>query len=126
MIIVGGMGNIWGVAAGAFIVFMIHAVVLKQLSAIAEALHNAGLLPIFDIGPIHVDIARVNFVEYQYLLFGIALVIMMLKRPEGLFPSQVRRAELHEINEELAPDEVVAAVLATESDDDPAAPGSKA
>jgi ABC-type branched-subunit amino acid transport system permease subunit len=126
MIIVGGMGNIWGVAAGAFIVFMIQAVVLKQLSAIAEALHNVGLLPIFDIGPIHVDIARVNFVEYQYLLFGIALVIMMLKRPEGLFPSQVRRAELHEINEELAPDEVVAAVMATESEDDVAAPGSKA
>ena len=99
MIIVGGMGNIWGVAAGAFIVFMIQAVVLKQLSAIAEALHNAGLLPIFDLGPLHVDIARVNFVEYQYLLFGVALVIMMLKRPEGLFPSQVRRAELHEVVE---------------------------
>jgi ABC-type branched-subunit amino acid transport system permease subunit len=95
MVIVGGMGNIWGVAAGAFIVFIIQAVVLKQLSTIAEALEKIGLLPIFDIGPIHVDIARINFVEYQYLLFGIALVIMMLKRPEGLFPSQQRRAELH-------------------------------
>jgi ABC-type branched-subunit amino acid transport system permease subunit len=99
MIIVGGMGNIWGVAAGAFIVFMIQAVVLKQLSNVAEQLHGAGLLPIFDIGPIHVDIVHINFVEYQYLLFGIALVIMMLRRPEGLFPSQIRRAELHEVVE---------------------------
>ncbi|MBI2781097.1 MAG: branched-chain amino acid ABC transporter permease [Chloroflexi bacterium] len=104
MIIVGGMGNIWGVAAGGFIVFMIQAVVLKQLSGIAETLQKAGLLPVFDIGPLHVDIAKVNFVEYQYLLFGIALVIMMLKRPEGLFPSQVRRAELHAA-EELGPDD---------------------
>ena len=104
MVIVGGMGNIWGVAAGAFIVFMIQAVVLKQLSGIAESLEKIGLLPIFDIGPLHVDIARVNFVEYQYLLFGIALVVMMLKRPEGLFPSQTRRAELHAA-EELGPDD---------------------
>lgn len=128
MVIVGGMGNIWGVAAGAFIVFMIQAVLLKQLSQIAEALQDAGLLPIFDIGPIHVDIARINFVEYQYLLFGIALVIMMLRRPEGLFPSQVRRAELHEVNEELAAEEAVidATASATESEDGVAAPGSKA
>ena len=104
MIIVGGMGNIWGVAAGAFIVFMIQAVVLKQLSGIAEQLEKIGLLPTFDIGSVHVDIAKVNFVEYQYLLFGIALVIMMLKRPEGLFPNRARRAELH-ADEDLGPDD---------------------
>jgi ABC-type branched-subunit amino acid transport system permease subunit len=104
MVIVGGMGNIWGVAAGAFIVFMIQAVVLKQLSTIAEALEKIGLLPVFDLGPLHVDIAKVNFVEYQYLLFGIALVVMMLRRPEGLFPSQARRAELHAA-EDLGPDD---------------------
>jgi len=111
MVIVGGMGNIWGVAAGAFIVFMIQAVLLKQLNTITEALN----LPVFDIGPIHIDIGAINFVEYQYLLFGIALVIMMLRRPEGLFPSQVRRAELHEVNEELAAAEVVAAIEAEEA-----------
>ncbi|HET7181182.1 MAG TPA: branched-chain amino acid ABC transporter permease [Candidatus Limnocylindrales bacterium] len=127
MIIVGGMGNIWGVAAGAFIVFMIQAVVLKQLSAIAETLQRAGLLPPFDLGPLHVDIAKVNFVEYQYLLFGIALVIMMLKRPEGLFPSQVRRAELHEVNEELAAEDATsdATLSATESESGVSAPGSQ-
>jgi hypothetical protein len=53
---------------------------------------------------------------------------MMLRRPEGLFPSQVRRAELHEVNEELAAEEAVidAAASATESEDGVAAPGSKA
>ena len=32
MVVLGGMGNIWGVAAGAFIVYMIQAVLLKQLN----------------------------------------------------------------------------------------------
>ena len=32
MVILGGMGNIWGVAAGAFIVYLIQAVLLKQLN----------------------------------------------------------------------------------------------
>jgi ABC-type branched-subunit amino acid transport system permease subunit len=100
MVIVGGMGNIWGVAAGAFIVFMIQAVLLKQLNAITEAIN----LPPINIGPLHFDLAQINFTEYQYLLFGIALVVMMLRRPEGLFPSQTRRAELHAA-EELGPDD---------------------
>ena len=100
MVIVGGMGNIWGVAAGAFIVFMIQVVLLKQLNGIFEILH----VPALNIGPLHLDLAQVNFTEYQYLLFGIALVVMMLKRPEGLFPSQTRRAELHAA-EDLGPDD---------------------
>jgi len=102
MVIVGGMGNIWGVAAGAFIVFLIQAVLLKQLSSIAELLN----VPPIDIGPIHFDLVKFDFTEYQYLLFGIALVIMMLKRPEGLFPSRERRAELHESSEGALDDEL--------------------
>ncbi|MEA2610025.1 MAG: branched-chain amino acid transport system permease protein [Chloroflexota bacterium] len=82
MVILGGMGNIWGVAAGAFIVFMIQTVALKQLNSIAELI---GI-------PILKDI---NFLDYQFLLYGVALVLMMLLRPEGLFPSQRRRRELH-------------------------------
>jgi branched-chain amino acid transport system permease protein len=100
MVIVGGMGNIWGVAAGAFIVFLIQAVLLKQLSSIAELLN----VPPINIGPVHFNLATFDFTEYQYLLFGIALVIMMLKRPEGLFPSRERRAELHAADD-LGPDD---------------------
>ena len=90
MIIIGGMGNIWGVAAGAFIVFMIQAVLLKKINDVVAQL---GIAP-FDIGPLHIDIAEINFLKFQFLLYGIALVLMMLKRPEGLFPSQARRREL--------------------------------
>jgi ABC-type branched-subunit amino acid transport system permease subunit len=87
MVIIGGMGNIWGVAAGAFIVFMIQAVLLHQLNTITETLN----IPI---------LSDINYTDYQFLLYGIALVLMMLFRPEGLFPSQRRRRELH-IAEEM-------------------------
>ena len=96
MVILGGMGNIWGVAAGAFTVYMIQSVVLKNINAFLE---RVGV-PAFDLGPVHVDLVNVPFVEYQFLLYGVALVLMMLFRPEGLFPSQRRRAELH-VAEEL-------------------------
>ena len=32
MVVLGGMGNIWGVAIGAFIIYMIQNVLLKQLN----------------------------------------------------------------------------------------------
>src|SRR4029079_2392469 len=79
MVILGGMGNIWGVAAGAFIVYMIQVVVLKNINAVLEAIH----FPAFDLGPVHIDLVNVPFVEFQFLLYGIALVLMMLLRPEG-------------------------------------------
>ncbi len=37
-----------------------------------------------------------EFGDFRYLLFGAALVLMMLTRPEGLWPSAARRRELHE------------------------------
>ena len=49
-------------------------------------------------------LADFSLVNYNYLIFGIVLAIMMIKRPEGLFPSQQRRAELHAA-EDLGPDD---------------------
>src|SRR4029079_15373934 len=82
MIVLGGMGNIWGVALGAFVVYTIQIVFLKQLNTFFAALQV----------PILKDL---NFVQYQFLLYGIPLVLMMLSRPEGLFPSRRRKRELH-------------------------------
>jgi branched-chain amino acid transport system permease protein len=91
MVILGGMGNIWGVAVGAFVVYNIQVVFLKSINGIIETLG----IPAFDLGPVHVNLAKVPFTDYQYLLYGVALVLMMLLRPEGLFPNQRRRQELH-------------------------------
>ena len=82
MVVLGGMGNIWGVAVGAFVIYVIQSVFLKQLTNLLQPLH----IPI---------VSDINFLDYQFLLFGIALVAMMLLRPEGLFPSRRRQRELH-------------------------------
>ncbi|GAB4539635.1 MAG: hypothetical protein Kow0063_28620 [Anaerolineae bacterium] len=37
-----------------------------------------------------------EFAEYRLMMYGAALVIMMLTRPEGLWPEARRRLELHE------------------------------
>ena len=38
-----------------------------------------------------------EFAEYRMLLYGAALVIMMLVRPEGLVPEARRKLEMHEV-----------------------------
>ncbi|MFL5779255.1 MAG: branched-chain amino acid ABC transporter permease [Chloroflexota bacterium] len=81
MVVLGGMGNIWGVAIGAFIIFEIQSVLLKQLNLFFDTVH----VPL---------LSDIDFLQYQFLLYGIALVAMMLLRPEGLFPSRRRRREL--------------------------------
>jgi len=100
MVVLGGMGNIWGVALGAFVVYTIQVVLLKQLNSFFESLN----VPI---------LSDINFVTYQFLLLGLALVFMMLFRPEGLFPSQRRRRELHSADTATAESESAAALADT-------------
>ena len=95
MVVLGGMGNIWGVAAGAFIIYEIQSKGLKQLNVFFQGVN----LPAVHLGFLNIDLATINFLDYQYLLYGLALVGMMLLRPEGLFPSRRRRAELHDVDD---------------------------
>jgi branched-chain amino acid transport system permease protein len=53
-----------------------------------------------------------EFGEYRYLFYGVALVVMMHLRPEGLWPSEARQRELHSRDETLALDAGVDAVPA--------------
>jgi branched-chain amino acid transport system permease protein len=43
-----------------------------------------------------------EFAEYRLLVYGAALVFMMLFRPEGLVPEARRRLELHEASPDVA------------------------
>jgi ABC-type branched-subunit amino acid transport system permease subunit len=95
MVVLGGMGNIWGVAAGAFVIYEIQSQGLKQLNNFVE---SSGIPPLH-LGFVNIDLSNVNFLDYQYLLYGLALVSMMILRPEGLFPSRRRRAELHDVDD---------------------------
>lgn len=40
-----------------------------------------------------------EFAEYRYLMYGVLLIAMMVTRPEGLWPSPIRRRELHQTGE---------------------------
>jgi branched-chain amino acid transport system permease protein len=76
MVVLGGMGNIAGVALGAVL-----------LTALPEALRYIGPLQQRWFGGVLVDPA-----DLRMLLFGLALVLMMLLRPEGLWPARRRHA----------------------------------
>ena len=80
MVILGGMGNIWGVIFGACF--------LSYLDR--EGLSNVGNWINGHFGT-HLDVPL-----YEFGIFGAIIVIVMLFRPEGLIPSSRVAAELHE------------------------------
>jgi branched-chain amino acid transport system permease protein len=85
MVIVGGMGNIYGVVLGAIVLQYLN---VAGLDKIGERL-NQGL------DAVGTGIA-IDIPKYKFLLFGSLLVIMMVFRPEGLIPSARRKAEFEE------------------------------
>ncbi|HUG06263.1 MAG TPA: branched-chain amino acid ABC transporter permease [Candidatus Limnocylindria bacterium] len=86
MIILGGLGNIGGVIAGGLLLGGVDRILFEWVSGIihgiGEAINNQDLQ--------FMDVSR-----SRLLFFGVALVAMMILRPEGLFPSARVRAELH-------------------------------
>ena len=80
MIVLGGMGHIPGVILGAVL-----------LTVLPEALRYVGDLQLSTLGRIIIDPA-----DLRMLLFGLALVLMMLFRPAGLLPSTRRKREFSE------------------------------
>ncbi|HLY66270.1 MAG TPA: ABC transporter ATP-binding protein [Chloroflexota bacterium] len=85
MVVLGGMGNIPGVILGAVILFELQSLILVQLTTWS---HQLGAFT-------HVGVLnQLDFVNLKFLLYGLALVLMMLFRPEGLLPSARRQREL--------------------------------
>ena len=77
MVVLGGMGHVPGVVLGAVL-----------LTALPEALRYVGPLQNDWFGRVFIDPS-----DLRMLLFGLALVLMMLLRPAGLWPSKVRKRE---------------------------------
>jgi branched-chain amino acid transport system permease protein len=87
MVILGGLGNIWGVMAGGVLMASFDRIFAERLTGWVHQLGDAIGAPILH---------AVDFGSSRMLVFGLALVVMMLLRPEGIFPSARRREELHE------------------------------
>jgi branched-chain amino acid transport system permease protein len=81
MVVLGGMGNIWGVILGALLLSFVPEVLRWTVEPFQQALFGRML--------VEPEVIRM-------LLFGLALVLVMLFRPAGLLPSAVRKRELTE------------------------------
>lgn len=91
MIILGGLGNIGGVIAGGLLLGGVDRILFEWISGIVHGIGAAIS---------NQDLQFMDVSRSRLLLFGIALVAMMIVRPEGLFPSARVRAELHAAEEE--------------------------
>ncbi|MCU1448621.1 MAG: transporter, ATP-binding protein [Acidimicrobiales bacterium] len=109
-VVLGGMGSIPGVMAGAFAIaflpeYLRNAAAGKTITRALNAVTGG-----------HVQ----DVTEYRVLLFGAALVVMMIFRPQGLLPSRQRAAELADAGDDArlgAEEEPV------EAGDEPGQPG---
>src|SRR5581483_8452526 len=84
MIILGGIGNVWGVIFGGVVMGAFNLILTEQVSG---ALRGLGSLVGF--GPLQ----SIDLTSSKFMIYGLALVLMMLLRPEGIFPSRQRSAE---------------------------------
>ena len=85
MVVLGGMGSVWGVVLGAVLLQLLQSWFLEDLS---EWLHAGGRL-VGNAWLQHIDLSQ--GIE---LIFGVILVLMMLFRREGLIPASRRPAAL--------------------------------
>ncbi len=81
MVVLGGMGNVWGVILGAILLSFVPELLRYTVEPAQKA--------VFGRLVIEPEVIRM-------LLFGLALVLMMLFRPAGLWPSKTRRREFEE------------------------------
>ena len=79
MVVLGGMGNVWGVVIGAVLLSFVPEILRYTVEPAQKAIFGRMILD--------PEVIRM-------LLFGLALVLMMLFRPAGILPSALRKREL--------------------------------
>ncbi|WP_035051876.1 ABC transporter permease subunit [Andreprevotia chitinilytica] len=85
MVVLGGMGNIPGVILGAILVSITPELLRDAINPLQSAVFGRR---VFDPE------------NLRMLIFGLAMITIMLLRPEGLWPSRRRKLEIHEHEEE--------------------------
>jgi len=84
MVILGGLGSIWGVVLGAIVLTTI----------------NFYLIPdVFNSIPSKLGL-DFDTTQITFAIYGFLLVMMMIIRPEGLLPERRRKQELHDDSED--------------------------
>jgi branched-chain amino acid transport system permease protein len=107
-----GMGALFGGLAGAIFATKLESIYPHSFNFLISInvlsliiIGGMGSIPGVIVGALALvglpELLR-EFAEFRYLFYGIALVVMMLTRPEGLVPEARRRLELEEFREEAA------------------------
>ncbi len=104
MVVLGGMGNIPGAMLGGIVLYFILFWLLPNAPLRIEALASSlGLDWLNQSTPDGWPGIAEVVSRSKYVIFGLILVGIMLLRPQGLLPSQIRKQELrHEEHEALA------------------------
>src|SRR5215216_3112943 len=84
MVILGGLGSIWGVVLGAITLTTINFYLIPDVF---------NSIP----GKLGLDF---DTTQITFAIYGFLLVIMMIMRPEGLIPERRRKQELHDESED--------------------------
>ncbi len=82
MVVLGGMGHVAGVVLGALMLTILPEMLRSAASPVQEQLFGKVIL---------------DPQSLRMLLFGLALILVMLLRPAGLWPSPIRKRELAEV-----------------------------
>ena len=85
MVVMGGMGNVWGVIIGAFLLSWINSTGLPAFGDTFNSKFGTSI----------------DFPSFTFLLFGLVLILMMLFRREGLVPESRLKMVMHEHDEEV-------------------------
>jgi branched-chain amino acid transport system permease protein len=85
MVILGGMGSIWGVVTAGIILGWLN---IEGLSVIGNKVNDNVMNPVFS--------TNIDVPKYQFGIYGALIVLMMLFRPTGLIPERRRKLELEE------------------------------
>ncbi len=85
MVILGGLGSIWGVVIGAVLLSFFNTFLIQDVLA-GEGFTNF-------LSSLGLDF---TFGEIKFGIFGFLLVLMMVLRPQGLLPERRRKMELTE------------------------------
>jgi branched-chain amino acid transport system permease protein len=83
MVILGGMGSVWGVILGGMILGYLN---VEGLATIGSKIQQSGVPKLDEFDP----------TKYQFGIYGIIIVLMMLFRPAGLIPERRHKIEMVE------------------------------
>lgn len=99
-VILGGLGNVYGVLVGGLALMTADRLFLPALKDFLSEFLTHTILPSIHNPAVQLTVKdQANPILYRFLLFGLTLVIMMSVRPEGLLPSAQIRQELHSAEE---------------------------